>query len=324
MNYLDRAKSIIQTEINGLVKVKNELDQPFEQLIKLCLETLENGGKIVLCGVGKSGHIGHKVASTLTSTGSPAAFLHPVEAMHGDLGILHKKDLLLALSYSGETEEMLEVLPPAKRFSIPVACITGNPKSQLAKWSDLVVPMVVSEEACPFNLAPTTTTTAMMALGDALAIILLEARGFSKEDYGRFHPAGSIGRSVTLKVKDIMRSGDRLALVPLGASIKDALLKMTQCRSGSVVIVDNHQELRGIFTDGDFRRHIQEKQDLLFDISIDSVMSLSPVTIGDNCMAVEILSILEKKEIDDIPVVDDRRRVIGVVDIQDLAKFKLM
>ena len=323
MDYLDRAKSIIQTEINGLTKVKNELDRPFVQLVELCLKTLEIGGKIVLCGVGKSGHIGHKTASTLTSTGSPAAFLHPVEAMHGDLGILHKSDLLLALSYSGETEELLDVLPSAKRFSIPIACITGNPKSQLAKWSDLVIPMAVSEEACPFNLAPTTTTTAMMAIGDALAIVLLEARGFSKEDYGKFHPAGSIGRSVTLKVKDIMRGGERLALVPLGTSVKDALLKMTQCRSGSVVIVDTYQKLCGIFTDGDFRRQIQKKQDLL-NIAIESVMSPSPTTIGDNRMAIEILSILEKKEIDDIPVVDDRNQVVGVVDIQDLAKFKLM
>ena len=323
VDYLNRAKSIIETEINGLEKIKNELDNSFVQLVEISLKILEKGGKIVTCGVGKSGHIGHKIASTLTSTGSPAAFLHPVEAMHGDLGILNKNDLLLALSYSGETEELLAILPSAKRFNIPVASMTGNPKSQLAKWSDLVVLMKVDEEACPFNLAPTTTTTAMMALGDALAIVLLQARGFSKEDYGRFHPAGSIGRSVTLKVKDVMRDQDRLAMVPSGTTVKDALVKMTQCRSGSVVVVDNHENLLGIFTDGDFRRQIQKKHELL-DMRIDAVMSSDPITIRDTRMAIEILSILEKKEIDDIPVVNDRNQVIGVVDIQDLAKFKLM
>ena len=323
MNYLIRAKSVIQTEIDGLVKVKNELGESFVQLVDLCLVILKRGGKIVPCGVGKSGHIGHKIASTLASTGSPAAFLHPVEAMHGDLGILNKNDLLLALSYSGETEELLAVLPSAKRFNIPIACITGNSQSQLAKWSNLVVPMIIAEEACPFNLAPTTTTTTMMALGDALAIVLLEAQGFSKEDYGLFHPAGSIGQTVSLKVKDIMRYGDRLATIPQQTSVKEALLRMTQCRSGSVLIVDKHKKLFGIFTDGDFRRHIQDNHNLL-NLPIDSVITPNPVTIGENQMAIEILSILEKKEIDDVPVVNERNEVVGIVDIQDLAKFKLM
>lgn len=323
MNYLDKAKAVIQTELNGLERVKDELDQSFVQLVKLCLGTLKKGGKLVLCGVGKSGHIGHKIASTLTSTGSPAAFLHPVEAMHGDLGILNVNDLLLALSYSGETEELLAVLPAAKRFNIPVACITGNASSQLAQWSDLVVFMRVPGEACPFNLAPTTTTTAMMAVGDALAIVLLEAQGFSREDYGRFHPSGSIGRSVSLTVRDIMRSGDRLASVTQETSVQDALLKMTQCRSGSVLIVDEGQELCGIFTDGDFRRHIQKNHNVLSN-QIKTVMTPNPTAITDTQMAIEILSILELKEIDDIPVTNERNRVVGIVDIQDLAKFKLM
>ena len=323
MNYLDRAKAIIQTEIDGLEKVKEELNQSFVQLVELCLKTLKQGGKIVLCGVGKSGHIGHKMASTLVSTGSPAAFLHPVEAMHGDLGILNENDLVLALSYSGETEELLAVLPSAKRFGIPVGCITGNASSQLAQWSDLVVHMKVPEEACPFNLAPTTTTTAMMAVGDALALVLLDAQGFSREDFGRFHPAGSIGRSISLRVKDIMRSGDRVALVRKNTRVQEALLKMTECRSGSVLIVNERQELCGIFTDGDFRRHLQKNNEILSS-PIESVMTPHPTTITDTHMAIEILGILERKEIDDIPVTNEQNQVVGMVDIQDLAKFKLM
>ena len=323
LDYLPQAKKIIQVEIEGLLKIKDDLNESFVELVNLCLKTLKKGGKIVPCGVGKSGHVGHKMASTLASTGSPAAFLHPVEAMHGDLGILNENDLLLALSYSGETEELLAVLPAAKRFNIPIACITGNHQSQLAKWSDLVVLMKVNKEACPFGLAPTTSTTVLMALGDALAVVLLNAQGFSKEDYGRFHPAGSIGRTVSLRVKDIMRQEDRFATISPKATVKDALVKMTQCRAGSVIVINNQNELVGIFTDGDFRREIQKNEDL-FSAIVEQVMSLNPITIHENQMAVEILNLLEKSEIDDIPVLNEKNKVVGLVDIQDLAKFKLM
>ncbi len=323
MDYIARAQSILTTEIDGLERVKNELDSSFIHLVDLCLQRLRDGGKIVLSGVGKSGHIGHKIASTLASTGSPSAFIHPVEAMHGDLGILNARDLLIVLSYSGETDEVLTFLPSVKRFNIPVVALTGNPGSRLAQWSDLVVPVTVTGEACPFNLSPTTSTTAMLALGDALAIVILEAQGFSKEDYGRFHPAGTIGRTVTMRVADIMRRGVRVPTISPNTTVREGLLAMTRSRSGSVIVVDEEGRLLGIFTDGDFRRHAQTNLEIL-QSSIGEVMTPNPIRVHDHQMAVDILRLLEGREIDDLPVVDDGDRVVGLVDIQDLPRFKLM
>lgn len=323
VRYVDKARSVIQTEIDGLARVQEGLDQSFVALVDLCLKTIRNGGKLVLSGVGKSGHVGHKVASTLASTGSPAVFMHPVEAMHGDLGILSAKDALIALSYSGETEELLGVLPSVKRFGIPIVAITGKRGSSLANWSDLTVEIAVAKEACPFNLAPTTSTTAMLALGDALAIVLLEEQKLTAEQYGKYHPAGSIGRTVKLTVDDIMRKGDRLAIVQPDTSVQDALFTMTRCRSGSVAVADHNGVLVGIFTDGDLRRHVQGNLNVL-QAPIRRVMTPNPIRIHTEHMAIEVLKLLEGREIDDIPVVDERDRIVGMVDIQDLPKFKLM
>jgi len=320
---VERAQEVLDTEIRGIEAVRNQIGASFRKLVELCLRTLDKGGKIVLSGVGKSGHVGHKLAATLASTGSSAAFLHPVEAMHGDLGMLGRADLLLALSYSGETEELLAMLPAVRRLGVPIAAITGDPQSRLAEWSDVIVPMTVPREACPFNLAPTTTTTALMALGDALAIVLLEARGFRKDDYARLHPAGAIGRSVTLRVADVMRTGDRFPRVAPDTPVRDALVAMTRARSGSVAVVDDSERLLGIFTDGDFRRHIVRRADLL-ERPVAEVMTANPVTVRDRDMAVEILKILDKHSIDDVLVVDDDGRAVGVVDSQDLPRFKLM
>lgn len=323
MDYIAQARCVIQKEIDGLTKIQNDLGESFIELVELSLRTLRKGGKIVLTGVGKSGHIGHKLAATLTSTGSPAAFMHPIEAMHGDLGILSENDILIALSYSGETDELLAVLPSAKRFEVPIVAITGDAESRLAQCSDLVVTMKINEEACPFNLAPTTSTTALLALGDALAIVLLEAQDFSEEDYGRFHPAGSIGRSVTLKVADVMRSSNRIAIVTADVPVKDALMKMTECRTGSVLVVDYDRRLLGIFTDGDFRRNAQEDLKIL-NLPISEVMTREPMSVSAEIMAVSVMKILEAHNIDDIPVVDKENKVVGLIDIQDLPKFKLM
>ncbi len=322
-NYITKAREVFDNEIAGLETVRDGLGTAFEALVDQCLTIISQGGKIVLAGIGKSGHIGHKIAATLASTGSPAAFMHPVEAMHGDLGILSSKDVLIALSYSGETEELLALLPSAKRFEIPIVAITGDPASRLATWSDLVVAMTVPEEACPFNLAPTTSTTALLALGDALAMTLLDAQGFSREDYGKFHPAGSIGRSVTLRVADVMRGRDRVPIVTAELAIKDALMMMTRQRSGSVLIVDNAGMLTGIFTDGDFRRHAQDNLEVL-NAEIGTVMTRDPVSLNQGRLAVSALNLLEDRQIDDIPVVDDDGHAVGSVDIQDLPKFKLM
>lgn len=323
MDYISRAQEVIAEEIAGLQTLSDGLESAFSSLVTQCLATLRAGGKLVLCGVGKSGLIGRKMAATLASTGSQAVFLHPVEAMHGDLGLLSRGDLLLCLSYSGETDELLAVLPAVRRFDIPIVGITGNPDSRLGSWSQLVVPMPVPGEACPFNLAPTTSTTALLALGDALAIVLMEARGFSKEDYGKLHPAGAIGRTITMTIGEVMRGPERTAAVTRGTSVKDALMQMTACRSGSVLVVEQDGKLAGIFTDGDFRRHAQQNMNIL-EVPICQVMTPNPLTLRPEQLAVDMLTLLEHHQIDDVPVVDDAGQVAGIVDIQDLPRFKLM
>jgi arabinose-5-phosphate isomerase len=243
--------------------------------------------------------------------------------MHGDLGVLSRHDVLLALSYSGETDELLAVLPAARHFEVPIVALTGEPDSSLARWSELTVKVRVPREACPFNLAPTSSTTALLALGDALAVILLERRGFEKSDYARLHPAGAIGRSITLRVTDIMRDGDRFACVTDTMPVREVLVTMTRARSGAVAVVDAQGYLTGIFTDGDFRRHITEDADLLERLVAD-VMTRNPITIDAGSMAVDLINLLQERRIDDVLVVDADKRPVGVIDIQDLPKFKLM
>ncbi len=320
---IKKAREVLDIEIDGLKSVRDRLDGEFIELANTCVKILDNGGKIVLSGVGKSGHVGHKIAATLASTGSPAVFMHPVEAMHGDLGILQKNDILIALSYSGETEELLAILPSAKRMYVPIASITGETDSKLAKWSDIVIAMTVPREACPFNLAPTTTTTALIALGDALAMTLMHIRKFKKEQYGSLHPGGAIGKAVTLRVCDIMRTGDRLVLVSPATSVKDTLLKMTKARCGSSIVIDKAGKLLGIFTDGDFRRHVENDLEVL-NRAVSEVMTRNPTSVKSTDMAVEVLKIVEKKLIDDIIVIDPKGKVVGLVDIQDLPGLKLM
>jgi arabinose-5-phosphate isomerase len=320
---IDIAREVFDIEIEGLTHVKNNLNKDFAMLVEECTKTLDNGGKLVLAGIGKSGHIGAKLAATLSSTGSTALFMHPVEAMHGDLGILTSKDLLITLSYSGETEELLTTLPAAKRLNVKIAAITAAKSSSLAKYSDIVVEMPVPREACPFNLAPTTTTTALLALGDALAMVLLKVRGFSKNDYGRLHPGGAIGKAVTMTVADIMRTGDRLVRVKSDTSVKNTLFAMTQARSGSAAVIDEQGGLLGIFTDGDFRRHIEDDLNILNN-PVSSIMTENPTAVNADDLAVEVLKIIEKRHIDDIPVIDNDKKVVGLIDIQDLPGLKLM
>ncbi len=320
---LERAREVIDIELSGVKKVRDELGAPLVALVRKCLDILHHGGKLVLCGVGKSGHISKKLAATLASTGARAVFMHPVEAMHGDLGIVSPQDLLLAVSYSGETDELLRVLPAVKRMAVPIVAITGKTDSRLAEFSDMVVPMPVEREACPFNLAPTTTTTALLALGDALAMVLLDCQDFQLSDYAMNHPAGAIGRTITLTVRDCMRTGEHCASVHPGTSVRDALLAMTKARDGAVAIVDDADKLLGIFTDGDFRRAMTANDNILH-APIEGVMTPNPISINQKQMAVEILKLLERKKIDDVTVVDDNGRFVGMVDIQDLPKFKVM
>ena len=320
---LEIARDVLDIEIEGLREVRKNLDGEFMRLVKECIRICNSGGKIVISGIGKSGHVGHKIAATLASTGAPAVFMHPVEAMHGDLGILQKNDILIVISYSGESDEILSILPSARRLEIPIASITGEASSKLAGWSDIVVLMTVKKEACPFNLAPTTSTTVLIALGDALAIALLKMRGVTKEDYGRLHPAGAIGKAVTLTVSDIMRTGERLVMLPPDTLVKDTLLKMTKARSGSAIIVDKKGRLLGIFTDGDFRRHVNDDLEILTK-KVSSVMTKNPASVACNALAVDVLKLVANKHIDDIIVIDKDKKVAGLVDVQDLPGLKLL
>lgn len=321
---IKKAQAVLQTEIEGIEAIKQQLDSNFVELVAACIKSLDNGGKIVITGVGKSGHIGSKMAATLASTGSTAIFMHPVEAMHGDLGMLQENDIMIALSYSGETQELTRMIIPAKRLGVPVASFTGYPESTLAKLSDIVVVGAVEKEACPFNLAPTTTSTAHLALGDALAMVLLQEREFTKEDYGRRHPGGAIGRAVTMRVSDLMRKPEEIVLAKPEDLVKDTLVRMTAARCGSAIIVDPDQKLLGIFTDGDFRRRVENDLSIL-NRPMEEVMTRNPIFIQKDSLAVAILKILEKRKIDDLVVLEaDEQTVAGLVDIQDLPGFKLM
>jgi len=323
LKYINRAKEVIQIEIEALQSIHANLGEGFSQAVKLMLDVLKNNGKVVVTGMGKSLHIGQKIAATMTSTGTPSTVLHPSEAMHGDFGILRDNDILLALSYSGESDELIALLPLIKRRNIPVIAITGNPDSSLAKHSDAVISVTIEREACPFNMAPTASTTATLAVGDALAIVLLEAQGFRKEDYAHLHPGGAIGRALLIRVSDIMRTDDRLASVPKEATVKDAILAMTSARAGSVAVVDAQQHLLGIFTDGDLRRHVVDGADITAR-KVAEFMTENPITLSCDDLAVDVLSIYEKHSIDDLIVLDSENRVAGMIDIQDLPKFKIL
>ena len=323
MKYAKRAREILDIEIAGLKKVRGSIGAGFDATVDLLLACLANGGKIVVTGVGKNLPVGQKMAATLTSTGSPAVVLHANDAAHGDLGIVSNGDIVLALSYSGESEEMSSLIPAIRRKEVSIVAITGNPASKLARLSDVVLPITIDREACPFNMAPTTSTTVTLAVGDALAMVLLEARGFRREDYAKLHPAGAIGRTLLLKVSDIMRTGERVASVAKSASVREALFAMTKARAGAVIVVDARKRVLGICTDGDVRRHLTEDTALL-DRRIDQIMSPKPRSVLADSLAVDVLSLFEKHNFDDLVVTDRNGRLAGMVDIQDLPKFKIL
>jgi arabinose-5-phosphate isomerase len=277
----------------------------------------------VIVGIGKSGNVGQKIAATLTSTGSTSVVLNPVDALHGDLGVIQDGDIILALSYSGESEELLNLLPALKRFSVKIISFTGNPKSSLARYSDVVLNIKVPKEACPFNLAPTSSTTATLVMGDALAMAVLQARGFKKEDYAKRHPSGAIGRALLLKIRDIMRASDRNAIASEKITVKEALLVMTRAKSGSVSVVNQQGKLTGVFTDGDLRRHMADDDNVLSK-PLSAVMTRNPICIEDDALAAEALKIFNERNIDDLIVVNSKRQPVGLVDSQDLPKLKLM
>jgi arabinose-5-phosphate isomerase len=323
VNHLAKAREVFEIEINALKKVRAQLDASFDSAIETILETIKGRGKIVVVGIGKSGNVGQKIAATLTSTGSTSVVLSSVDALHGDVGIVNDGDVILALSYSGESEELLNLLPALKRFSVKIISFTGNLKSSLAKHSDVSLNVKVPKEACPFNLAPTSSTTAMLVLGDALAMAVLQARGFKQKDYARFHPSGAIGRAMLLRVGDIMRTGNRNAIADENLSVKEALLVMTHAKSGSLSVVNARGKLTGVFTDGDFRRHMAASENLLSQ-PLKKVMTPKPICILENALAVEALKIFNERNIDDLIVVNAKQEPVGLVDSQDLPKLKIM
>jgi arabinose-5-phosphate isomerase len=323
LDYLTRAKEVLDIELTGIEKVKSEIGEGFVQAIDAILATVENCGKVVVAGVGKNWHIANKIAATLTSTGTPAVAMHPIEAMHGDFGIVCDRDILLAMSYSGASDELIDLLQPVKRKGVKIIALTGDADSPLGQHADIIISIKVDKEACPFNMAPTTSTTATLALGDAMAMVLLEARGFKIEDYAKLHPGGAIGRTLLLHVSDVMRTGDRCATVPVGQPVREALLAMTGAKAGCVAVVEADHTLAGILTDGDLRRHLIETPNLV-ELPIEEIMTRDPITLTRDMLALEILNIYEKHNIDDLIVVDEENRVIGAVDIQDLPKLKIL
>jgi arabinose-5-phosphate isomerase len=314
---------VFDVELAALKAVRAQLDGSFSAVVDLVVHTLSHRGKLVLVGIGKSGIIGQKIAATLTSTGTTSVVLNSVDALHGDLGIVNDGDLVLAISYSGESDELLHLMPALKRFLVKVVAITGAPKSSLARLSDQVLNVHVPKEACPFNLAPTSSTTATLVMGDALAMAVLQARGFKRSDYAKFHPSGAIGRAMLSRVGEIMRSGERNAVAPQDLSVKEALIVMTRAKSGSLSVVDGRGRLVGVFTDGDFRRHIAQ-DDQLLGRTLKAIMTRNPIRIRDTALAVEALKIFNERNIDDLIVVNAKSQPVGLVDSQDLPKLKLM
>lgn len=323
MSHLARAKEVFEIEIAALKSVRAQLDAAFETAVDLVVNAIQQRAKLVVVGIGKSGNVGQKIAATLTSTGSPSIVLNAVDALHGDLGVVSDGDIILALSYSGESEELINLLPSLKRFAVKIISMTGAPKSSLARYSDVVLNVRVPKEACPFNLAPTASTTAMLAMGDALAMAVLQARGFKQNDFAKYHPSGAIGRALLFKVKDIMRTGDRNAVAPDTLSVRDALLVMTQARSGSLSVVNPRGRLVGVFTDGDFRRRMATDPELLSK-SLRAVMTRNPIAVRDDALAMEAVKIFNERNIDDLIVVNAKKEPVGLVDSQDLPKLKIM
>ena len=323
---LARAREVFEVEIEGLKKTRDSLGESFTAAVKLMLNTLANGGLVVVSGVGKNLHIAEKMSAIFASTGTRSIVLNPVQAMHGDLGMVSAKDVLVALSFSGESAEVNNLIPAIRRHGLKVISMTGNPESTLAKLSDIHLAIPCGKEACPFGMAPTNSTTATMAMGDALAMVMIDAQRFPIEDYAMNHPAGAIGRALVMKVTDIMRTGDKLAKVPPTATVMETLMAMTASHGGSAVVVGEHGELKGIFTDGDFRRRLSKATDFsqLLSEPIETVMTAKPSFVYADAYAAELLKIFEKKRIDDLPVVNRAGEVVGLVDIQDLPKMKVL
>ncbi len=315
-DYLASGRQTIRLELEAVQELLNHLDGAFSRACEILFSCR---GRVIVTGMGKSGHIGNKIAATLASTGTPSFFVHPGEASHGDLGMFTGDDVVLALSNSGETSEVVTILPLIKRMGAPLISITSNPNSTLARSADVGLHIPIDREACPLGLAPTSSTTAQLVLGDALAIALLEARGFSSEDFAFSHPGGSLGRRLLLKVDDIMHTGDEVPTVAADTSVRDALLEMTQKHLGMTAVTDSNGSLLGIFTDGDLRRTLDQELDL-GSTPITQVMTQGGTRVQPGILAAEALSLMQERKINALLVVDDQGRPVGALNMHDMLK----
>ena len=322
-SWLARAKDVIATETDSLRRTADAIGAPFAEAVRILLGTLERKGRIVVTGIGKNVPIAEKISATMASTGSTSIVLNPVQAMHGDLGILADEDCVVALSFSGESEEILRLLPAIRRRGLKVVGMAGRANCSMAANCDVMLTVDTPREADPFNMAPTASTTATLALGDALAMVLVDLRDFQRADYARLHPAGAIGKTLLTRVTDIMRTGARLVALPAEATVKDALVAMTKAQAGAAYVVDAAGHLEGIFTDGDLRRSLTALGEPLAR-PLAEVMTPHPISIGSDKMATDVLKIFQAHQIDDIPVTDADGRLVGGIDISDLPKLKVL
>jgi arabinose-5-phosphate isomerase len=324
MDPLEQARRVISLEIEELQRLLERVDDSFTAAVSLLKATVESGAKILIVGVGKSGNIGNKLAATLNSTGAPAAVLNCQDAIHGDLGLVNAGDSVIALSYSGETAELLALLPHLKRRGARVVAITGKPGSTLGKAADCVLDIHVRREACPLNLAPTSSTTNTLVMGDALAMVLLESRGFTKEHFAELHPGGSLGRALLLRAGDIMRTGEDFVRVSPDLSVRETIARMTKARAGAVVVADGAGTLAGIFTQGDFARAFQSGGTEIGAEAVGRHMTPNPKHVHRDRLVGEVLRLLEESRIDDLVVIDDDRVPLGMIDTQDLTRHRVV
>lgn len=323
INIIEEAKNTFDIEINELEKLKNKIGENFENLVNLIYKL--NGKKVVLTGIGKSGLIGKKIAATLASTGTSAIFINAAEALHGDLGMISENDVVIAISNSGNSDEVLSILDPIKRIGAKIVAFTGNEKSTLAKYSDIIINIGIEKEACPLGTAPMSSTTATLVMGDALAVALMKLRNFTENDFAKYHPGGSLGKRLLLTVKDLMHSGEELPVLNENAEIENVLLTLTQKKMGAVCISENGMEnskLIGIITEGDIRRALAHKEKF-FSYKAKDIMIKSPISVNKNAMALEALQLMEKREsqISVLPVVENEN-VVGILRIHDLVGLK--
>lgn len=317
---LAAARRVVSVEIEGLLSLKARLDGEF---VEACGLILKCSGRVVVTGMGKSGHVGRKIASTLASTGTPAFFVHPAEGAHGDIGMIAANDVLLAISNSGETDELLAIVPSIRRKGVPIVAIIGRRGSSLASYASVALDASVSQEACPLNLAPTASTTVTLALGDALAVALLEIRGFTAEDFARSHPAGSLGRRLLLRVADVMRTGEAVPVIGPSASLRDGLLEMTKKCLGMVAIIEGAHRVLGVLTDGDLRRALDASLDLSRTLMAD-VMNRRPKCIYADALAVDAVRQIERHRVSALLVLDGRDVLVGALNVHDLLSAKVV